>query len=239
MRFFYTIVLVGILSLTIVSLAFPFVAYQEADEKSSYQVKSVEVAPIVDGILDDPAWKDVESARLKWETLENFSWEEQDDFDAKFYAVWRDCNLYLAIKFKDDMIELNVSKSREPDRFDVYFDVENNGYKSKDYLYTIPVNENQSEQNPSNPSIVWDLHRGVCELSFNLGEIPRKGTIIGFGIFYNDVDSGVLENQIGWMPDGEVFLGNEDWLGKLIFDLAVRPSNNKIVTQWGRIKTLF
>lgn len=239
MKCIKTVVLGGILFLTIVSLAFSFVTDAETGEKLSYKVKLVEVAPIVDGILDDPAWRNVRSNRLKWETFENISWEARGDFDAKFYAVWRDSNLYLAIRFKDDKVEQKVSESTEYDRFDLYFDLRNNGYKSKRWQYTIPVNENQSVQNPTNPSIFWNLQRGICELSFNLGRIPQKGQTIGFGIYYNDVDSGHLENQIGWAPDGGVLAGENGHLGEFIFDLEIKPTGNKVVTQWGKIKTLF
>ena len=239
MKCIRTIVLGGILSFIVVSLAFSSVTDAETGEKLSYKVELVEVAPIVDGILDDPVWEVIKSARLNWETFEKISWEEQEDFDTKFYAVWRDSNLYLAIQFKDDIIEQKISESHEYDRFDLYFDLDNNGYKSKRCQYTIPVNENQSNQNPSNPSISWNLQRGICELSFNLGEIPRKGTSIGFGIYYNDVDFGELESQIGWAPEGGVLPGEENRLGEFVFDSKIRPTNNKIVTQWGKIKTLF
>lgn len=233
------IVLGGILSLMVVSLAFSFVTDAETGERLSYKVELVEVAPIIDGVLDDPAWENVRSNTIKWETLENVSWKEKKDFDAKFHAVWRDSNLYLAIRFQDDIVEQKVSERSEYDRFDFYFDIENNGYRSKKYQYTVPVNENQSEQDPNNPSIFWNLYRGICELSFNLEEIPHKGETIGFGIYYNDVDSGKLESQIGWAPDGGILMDEADQLGKFVFDLKIKPTDNKVVTQWGKIKTLF
>lgn len=239
MKGFKTLILGVFLFLIIVSLAFSFVTDAETGENLSYKVKAVDVAPIVDGILDDPVWSGIEPNRLKWEAFDNISWNEQKDFDAQFYAVWRDSNLYLAIRFRDDIIEQKVSESLEYDSFDLYFDLENNGYRSKRYQYTIPVNENHAEQNPNNPSIFWNLQRGICELSFNLNEIPKKGKTIGFGIYYNDVDSGILENQISWAPEGGILMGEEDKLGKFVFDLKLKPDDNRTVTQWGKIKTLF
>jgi len=239
MKFIKFFFLGGILSLTIINLAFSSIEI-ETDGKLSYEVELVQVAPIVDGILDDPAWRNANYAKLEWETSENIFWNSKGDFDAQFSAVWRDSNLYLAIRFRDDIIKQRISESMEYDRFELYFDLENSGYMNKRCQYTIPVNDNNSRQDPNNPSVIWNLRKGICELSFNLGEIPRKGKIIGFGIYYKDVDFGELvENQIGWAPKEGILPGEEEKLGEFLFDSDIKPANNKIVTQWGKIKTLF
>ena len=106
-----------------------------------YRAKLVEVAPVVDGFLDDPAWDDAISAALDHDVKEDRRWGESSDFKGTFAAVWRNASLYIAIELTDDQIETAHEKLSMQDRLEIYLDIEHSGQQSDLYRYTLPVGQ--------------------------------------------------------------------------------------------------
>ena len=202
-----------------------------------YKAQLAEVAPVVDGVIDDPAWEKAEVAKMEWESLQIRPWEDIQDFEGQFAAVWKNNTLYLAAQIKDDQI-INDPKLKDKDSLEVYVDVENYSIRSDLYKNTIVVTENKVRQSFWEPFVAWDNKGQICEMSFYLGNIPQKGVTIGFGIYYNDVDNGRRENQIGWTPERHP-PGAKEQLGDLVFDTNIKTDNKKLGTTWGNIKTLY
>jgi hypothetical protein len=201
-----------------------------------YKAQLAEVAPVVDGILDDPAWEKVEIAKMEWESLQIQLWEDMQDFDGQFAAVWKNNSLYVAVQIKDDQI---INEATTRDSVEVYVDVENYHVRSDLYKNTIVVKENKvRRQSFWEPFVAWDNSGQTCEMSFYLGNVPKKGVIIGFGIYYNDVDNGRQENQIGWTPERHP-PGAKEQLGDLLFDMNIKTNNKRLGTTWGNIKQLY
>jgi len=230
------IVIICLLLLS-VTYAFSDVARTASGEAFIYKAQSADIAPVVDGVLDDPAWKDIELSKMEWESSGNYPWQDFADFEGQFVAVWKDSKLFMAVKIKDDNLEIDNPNPELRDNLEIYIDVNHYGKKNDSFKHTITVTENKTRQNPDNPFVTWDNKGRVCELKFELESIPRKGKIIGFGIFYNDVDNGHLANQIGWYP-GQSRPNRKDQLVDLIFDSSVKR-DRRIGTTWGNIKTLF
>ncbi|MFQ6039486.1 MAG: sugar-binding protein [Candidatus Poribacteria bacterium] len=203
-----------------------------------YKAQLAEVAPVVDGILDDPAWEKAEIAKMEWESLQIRLWEDMQDFEGQFAAVWKNSTLYVAVQIKDDQI-INDLKLKSRDSLEVYVDVENYSVRSDLYKNTIVVKENKvRRQSLWAPFVAWDNSGQTCEMSFYLGNVPKKGVTIGFGIYYNDVDNGRRENQIGWTPERNP-PGAKEQLGDLLFDVNIKTDNKKLGTTWGNIKKLY
>jgi len=217
--------------------AFSDVVRAYSGEAFIYKAQSADIAPSVDGVLDDPAWEGIEMTKMEWESSGNYHWEDFADFEGQFAAVWKDSRLFMSVKITDDQIETDNPDPELRDNLEIYVDVNHHGKKNDLYKHTIAVKENRTRQDPNNPFVTWDGKGRVCELKFELESIPRKGKIIGFGIFYNDVDNGRLENQIGWYP-GQSRPNEKDQLVDLVFESSVKR-DRKIGSTWGNIKTLF
>jgi hypothetical protein len=85
--------------------------------------------------------------------------------------------------------------------------------------------------------VAWGNDGQTCELSFRLGDLARKGNVIGFDITYNDVDNGQLQHKIGWAPEG--YTEEDEFLPDLIFTARIEPNKQQKLVQWGRIKSLY
>jgi len=239
MKYWALVFLVCVLfSLVSVFHAHSHIINPETGEPFVYKAQLAEVAPVVDGVLDDPAWEEREIAKMEWESLKILPWENLQDFEGQFAAVWKNNTLYIAVQIKDDQIMIDP-KLKDKDSLEVYVDVENYNVRSDLYRNTIVVKEDKvRRQSFWEPFVAWDNKGQTCEISFYLGNVPQKGVTIGFGIYYNDVDNGRKENQIGWTPERHP-PGSKEQLADLVFVNGTKSANKKLGTTWGNIKTLY
>lgn len=202
-----------------------------------YKARLVEVAPVVDGFLDDPAWDDAISAALDHNVKEDRRWEDLSDFKATFAAVWRNASLYIAIELTDDQIETAHEKLTMQDRLEIYLDIGHSGQQSDLYRYTLPVGNDVMAAGNQGLLVNWGNGGQSVELSFDLMQTPRKEDTISFGIYYYDVDDDRLNHKLRWGPTGQS--EPEDALADLVFTANIRLNPNQKAIQWGRIKQLY
>ncbi len=226
-------------SILIILIASSYSSARIIDPKTGaefrYKARLVEVAPVVDGFLDDPAWDDAISAALDHDVEEDRRWNESSDFKGTFAAVWRNASLYIGIELTDDQIEVTHEKVARQDRLEVYIDVGHSGQQSDLHRYTLPVGQDivMAHQLSAN----WGNGGQSVELSFDLGRIPKKEDTISFGIYYYDVDGDRLNHQFRWGPTGQT--EPNDALADLVFIANIKLSENQKAIQWGRIKQLY
>ncbi len=202
-----------------------------------YKARLVEVAPVVDGFLDDPVWDDAISAALDHDVKEDRRWEDLSDFKATFAAVWRNASLYIAIELTDDQIETAHEKLTMQDRLEIYLDIGHSGQQSDLSRYTLPVGKDVMAAGNQGLLVNWGNGGQSVELSFDLMQTPRKEDTISFGIYYYDVDDDRLNHKLRWGPAGQS--EPEDALADLVFTANIRLNANQKAIQWGRIKQLY
>ena len=202
-----------------------------------YKAKLAEVAPVVDGFLDDPAWDDAVSAALDHDVQKDRRWEESSDFKGTFAAVWRNASLYIAIELTDDQIETAHEKLALQDRLEIYLDIEHSGNQSNLHRHTIPVGKDIALPDSQRLLANWGNAGQSVELSFDLGRTPKKEDAISFGIYYYDVDDDRLNHELRWGPTGQT--EPKDALADLVFTANIKLNANQKAIQWGRIKQLY
>lgn len=227
----------AILMLAAASVSFAHIVDPDTGFPFQYRANLAEVAPIVDGFLDDPAWEAAELGNMEWDIIENERWEpNSDDFMGAFVAVWRNSFLYIAIKLTDDQVETHEEKLSRQDHLEIYLDIDHTGYKSNFFHYTLRAGEHNPAPNSPIIMVAWSDDGQSCELSVNLGQSPKKDDAIGFGINYNDVDGGRLHHKIGWAP---ILSTEENTLADLVFTAKLKLNTNLRAMQWGSIKSLY
>ncbi|MCY4404495.1 MAG: hypothetical protein OXD54_18170 [Candidatus Poribacteria bacterium] len=230
------ILLMSVLLLMVVSFASGHLI-DEKLENFQYNAELVSVAPIVDGYLDDPVWEDVLPAKLKQEIITGQEWHDSYDFTGSFKAVWRSGFLYIAIKIQDDQFEKHQSKLFREDQLILHVDEYH--YQGKDDMlrYEIPVGVEESALKSSLTSVAWANDGQTCELRFRLGDVASKGNTIGFGIAYDDIDNGQLQNRIAWAPYD--YMQENQNLPDLVFTARINPNAQQKLIRWGQIKRLY
>lgn len=238
MKFCQQVILTLVLTLATILNCFAHVIDSESGLNFQYNAKLAETtAPIVDGRFDDPAWEGVARGKIEQEIGENHRWRESSDFAGEFAAVWRNGSLYVAIKITDDSLETHQAKLSRQDRLVIYIDPDHSGHKSDLYRHVLPIGEKTPFLKPPLRLVAWGNNGQTCELSFNLGHIPKKGERIGFGIFYYDVDGSRMHHQLAWGPAG--YTDQEDRLPDLVFTAQLKPVANQKAVRWGEIKSLY
>ena len=202
-----------------------------------YKAKLVEVAPVVDGFLDDPAWGDAISAALDHNVEEDQRWDESSDFKGTFAAVWRNASLYIAIELTDDQIETAHEKLSLQDRLEIYLDIGHSGQQSDLHRHTLPVGNDIMVTGNQGLLVNWGNGGQSVELSFDLMQTPKKEDTISFGIYYYDVDDDRLNHKFRWGPTGQT--EPEDALADMVFTANIKLNANQKAIQWGRIKQLY
>lgn len=202
-----------------------------------YNADLVAVAPIVDGYLDDPVWEKMTPGKLNQDLINGKHLPESPDFSGSFAAVWRNGFLYVAIKITDDQLETRQAKLLREDHIILYIDPHHSGRMEDLYRYEIPIHKEMDTLKYPLTRVAWGNDGQTCELSFRLDNLARKGNSIGFWIAYHDVDSGHLQNKIGWAPEG--YTADNDYLPDLIFTAKIEPSRQQKLIQWGHIKGLY
>ena len=238
MKFCQQGILILVLSLATILNCFAHVMDSESGLNFQYNAKLAETtAPIVDGRFDDPAWEGAVRGKIEQEIEKNDRWRASSDFTGEFAAVWRNGSLYVAIKITDDSLETHQAKLSRQDRLVIYIDPDHSGHKSDLYRHILPIGEKTPFLKPPLRLVAWSNNGQTCELSFNLGHIPKKGERIGFGIFYYDVDGSRLHHQLAWGPAG--YTEHEDRLPDLVFTAQLKPVANQKAVRWGEIKSLY
>ena len=230
------ILLVGVFLFIMVSYVLGHLT-DENFQNFQYNAELVPVAPIVDGYLDDPVWEEAFVGKLEQEIMRGHRWPESDDFTGSFKAVWRSGFLYIAIKIQDDQFEKYQSKLFREDKLILHIDQFH--YQRKDDLprYEIPIGMETEVLKSSLTSVAWGNDGQTCELSFRLGNIASKDTVIGFSIAYDDVDNGQLQNKIAWAPEG--YTEQNDRMPDLVFTAKINPNAQQKLIRWGQIKRLY
>lgn len=226
-----------LLMLIVASSGFAHIVDPDTGFPFQYRANLAEVAPLVDGFLDDPAWEAAELGNLEWDTIENKRWNQHsDDFTGTFVAVWRNSFLYIAIKLTDDQVETHEEKLSRQDHLEIYLDIDHTGYQSNLFHHTLRAGEHNPDPNSPIIMVAWGDDGQSCELSVNLGQSPKKDDAIGFGILYNDVDGGRLNHKIRWAPIAST---EDNTLADLVFTSKLKLDANLKAMQWGSIKSLY
>ena len=202
-----------------------------------YNADHAQVAPIVDGYLDDPAWERVTPGKLEQNLITGERWNPSSDFTGSFAATWRNGFLYVAIKFVDDQLETRQAKLLRGDHLILYVDPHHSGRKEDLYRFEIRIGKEMETLKYPLTRIAWGNDGQTCELSFRLDNLARKGNSIGFGITYSDVDNGNLQHKITWAPEG--YTEENEYLPDLVFTAKIEPNRQQKLIQWGRIKSLY
>ena len=138
---------------------------QSAEERV-YAVRRARTAPIIDGVVDDPAWEGVTVQVLDRDMKSGASWANAMDFAGEFRAVWREGSLYVAMEFEDDYVATDRDFFERSDR--VVLRV-GDAFSGEHRTYTVPVHEVQSLEDPSVPFATWSYDGRVCEFSVDTG----------------------------------------------------------------------
>ena len=199
----------------------------------SYTVEHASTAPIVDGVLDDPAWDDLLSERLDWEVGLAITWLQSADFDGSFKATWRDGTLYIGFRFQDDDVRALPSVPADSDQLIIQIDGRN---LDEVLSYTVPTYEGSSLEDPGAPFVAWSPDATVCELSIETEAMYSDRREARINIIYADSDTNEQIQHIGWVPQGPGAI--EPQLGSFIFANNLN-TDAKLVTSWGKMKTLY
>lgn len=203
-----------------------------------YPVPRVDIAPSVDGVLDDPAWETAPAAPIAWDLTSNQEWIEEQDFIGEFQAVWRDQTLYVAIRLHDDQVDTASGLEDEKDRLLIYVDIDNVGIKADEYRYVLPVQEDRTYEYYPDVFVIWGPVDDVCEFSYDLKRAPRNRQTIGFSVEYHDVDSQEDNVTVGWPFASELEVHSSE-LGNLMFEADMQRNPQQMTVTWGSIKALF
>jgi hypothetical protein len=214
------------------------VQFAQASETSatvilSYAVEHVQTAPIVDGVLDDPAWQELEPQRFDWEVDSALTWAQSAEFDGSFRAVWRDGTVYIALRLDDDELMSIPSAPTESDRVELY--IESRPALGVQLL-TVPVFEVSSLEDDDSPFVAWSADGSVCEMSLESESMYADRRELGINLIFVDVDPEQPSRRIGWVPQGPNALKPQLGTFRFADNLSV---DAKLVTSWGNLKTLY
>lgn len=198
----------------------------------AYRVGRTKSAPIVDGMLDDPAWTKATPQRLEWDVDSSALWSDTRNFDGSFRALWRDGRLYIALTYEDNDVETDQRRPELSDRIELFL---RQAYTQPVTHLTVPVRAKGSVENPDVPFIAWRPDGKACEFSIETTAMYQTVKELSFNLYYVDVDSGVVRQRIGWVPQSS---SKKTQLGVLSFDDGVGP-RAKLDTSWGKVKTLY
>jgi hypothetical protein len=223
---------VGVAYLVTMGGAFAADAETEAATAPAYHVERAKSAPIVDGVLDDPAWAKATPQRLEWDVDSGALWSDTRNFDGSFRALWRDGRLYLALVFEDNDVEVDERRPERSDRLELFL---RHAYTQPVTHLTIPIRAKGSVEDPDVPFVAWRPDGKACELSIETTAMYQAVKELAFNLYFVDVDGGVLRERVGWVPQSS---SKKTQLGVLAFDDGVGP-RSKLGTTWGKVKTLY
>lgn len=222
---------VGWIGVVFVALA-TAAAEPEAASVPFYRVGRAKVAPIVDGVLDDPVWAKVSPQRLEWNVDESAPWTDNRNFEGTFRALWRDGRLYLALTYEDNDLEIHGRRPELSDRVEILF---RSTYTQPLVRWTVPVYAKGSLEDPDVPFVAWRPDGKACELSLETTAMYQAVKELAFNLYFVDVDAGIVRQRVGWVP---LSPSKKTQLGVLVFEEGVGP-RAKLGTSWGKVKTLY
>jgi len=221
-------------------------------EKKDHQIREIkkaEIAPNLDGDMNDPIWN-----QTQWHPMDqNWIGEFPDfkDFLGRYKMTWTPEALYILVEIKDDTL---YDQHKDPlklwwddDCVEIFIDADNSGgehqYNNNAFAYHIALDGNvvdlDSQKKPvlyNNHVItkrktegdvsVWEFELTVYDHTYQEGKtndpvVLSKNQKLGFAIAYNDNDaSKERENFMG-----SVFVPGEDknqgWINADIFGTIV------------------
>ncbi|MFD2561371.1 sugar-binding protein [Aquimarina rubra] len=222
---------------------------QEKKDHQIRQIKKAEIAPNVDGNMDDPIWNET-----KWYPMDqNWIGEFPDfkDFLGRYKMTWTPEALYILVEIKDDIL---YDQHKDPlklwwddDCVEIFIDADNSGgehqYNNNAFAYHIALDGNvvdlDSQKKPvlynnhvttkritDGDVTVWEFELIVYDDTYEEGKtndpvVLSKDQKLGFAIAYNDNDSS--KERENFM--GSVFVPGQDknqgWINADIFGTIV------------------
>ena len=225
-----------LLILLVVRPTFSAPTPQKEEKGFIYKAERVSIAPVVDGYLDDPAWKKAKPEKLQWNFSKKQPWNQLVDFDGLFASVWHSDSLYIAVKLEDNYLIPNKKKDvLKQDHLEIHLDFNKVGKESDQSQYLIATGNQQVKQkSPLETLAAWGNNYKSFEFRLSLPSKPSVGDEIHFGIFYHDFDGNDKFHQtVGWSET------STDRLAKLAFTKTITVDANQKAVQWGRIKSLY
>jgi hypothetical protein len=176
----------------------------------------------IDGDLSDwnlsamtPAVLDTQE-QLSDDSLDKANWDNPEDISGKFYLLWDDENIYIAVVVKDDRLSMNKTGTSiwNADAVEVFFSTPN-AVSGHDEHYQYGFNANEQKWNWCNMDIGGQSEPDylqiassltdegyICEVSIAYGQILALdfsvGNTIGFHPILDDTDNGDRELQMTW-----------------------------------------
>jgi hypothetical protein len=234
LRFLYLASLTALVALLATSTVDVIASETQSAEDRAYVVQRAKTAPIVDGVVDDPAWRDVDRQQLDRDMRSGAAWANTMDFSGEFRAVWRDGSVYVAIEFDDDSVVQDRDFVERSDRVIVGIgDI----YADEHREYTVPIFEGQSVEDAAIPFVAWSYDGRICELSLDtdaMADRDRRELLINLS--YVDVDLTGPDQEAGWVANGPT--RSQPEYGTFRFQRGV-SSDGLLETSWGRMKTLY
>ena len=176
----------------------------------------------IDGDLSDwnldamtPAVLDTEE-QLSSDSANTAAWDGPDDSSGKFYMLWDDENIYIAVVMKDDTLSQNKTGGDiwNADAVEVFFSTTNVVPDcSEHYQYGFDFKEqtwNWCNMDGAGQSAIDYLQVAssetpdgyICEAAIEYGQMLSLdfsvGNIIGFHPVFDDTDNGDREIQMTW-----------------------------------------
>lgn len=213
----------GVLSVTLTACA----STSHLPDRSEYRAPYAAVAPVVDGVADEPVWE-----KARWQDL-NHRWlgpeYSAEDFNGRYKVVWTGQRLYLLAEFTDDIL---IDTHRDPlvqywddDCLEIFLDEDfsggNHQFNHNAFAYHMSL-DNQAidigtDKKPRNYShhvdsrwkqhgdkVVWELAISVYPDSYvdgsddNTPVTLAAGKVLGLMVAYCDNDgSEIRENFVG------------------------------------------
>lgn len=196
-------------------------------DRSHYLAPHAAVAPEIDGVADDPAWK-----KAKWRPIDNI-WLggplEPTDFEGRYKLTWTAEKLYVLVEFVDDVL---VDFHRDPltqywddDCLEIFIDEDHSGgnhqYNHNAFAYHLSL-DNQaidigtdkqprdynhhvhSQWRQQGDKVFWEVALDIYTDQYddtatdNMPVPLTAGKIMGFMLAYCDNDHSELrEHFIG------------------------------------------
>ncbi|AXT60205.1 sugar-binding protein [Aquimarina sp. AD10] len=213
------------------------------------EIKKATIVPKLDGIMDDPIWKEV-----KWYGLDQRWLGEEytvDDFFGRYKMAWTPEAIYILVEIKDDKI---YDQYKDPltlwwddDCVEIFIDADNSGgnhqFTNNAFAYHVALDGNVVDLGKDEKPLlynnhittkrvtkgdvtVWEFEMIVYDDSYEEGKVNdpvilSKDQKLGFAIAYNDNDgSKERENFIG-----SVFIPGEEknlgWINADVFGTIV------------------
>ena len=206
---------------------------QSAEERV-YSVRRARTAPIIDGVVDDPAWEGVTVQVLDRDMKSGASWANAMDFAGEFRAVWREGSLYVAMEFEDDYVATDHDFFERSDR--VVLRVRD-AFSGEHRTYTVPVHAGQSLEDPSVPFATWSNDGRVCEFSVDTDAMGDGASReLSLNLSYVDVDQSGPDQEISWIADSPT--RSQPQYGTFRFQRGLSADGLR-GTSWGRMKSLY